>query len=72
MAKIDLVAEVLRRDDHEIIEFLAGEAKAIRATFIGATKTDHPEKIYAIAADLMLLTSVLAELDRRNKERGLQ
>lgn len=70
--KINLIAEVLKHDDHEIIEFLSDEAKAIRATFLSAVKENNPEKIYAVAADLEILNSVLMGLDRRNKERGLQ
>ena len=70
--KINLIAEVLQHDDPEIIEFLSDEAKAIRAVFLNATKENAPEKIYAIAADLEILNSVLLGLDRRNKERGLQ
>lgn len=72
MPKINLIEEVLKRDEHEIIEFLSGEAKAVRATFLNAMKENQPEKIYAVAADLEILNSVLSALDRRNKERGLQ
>ena len=70
--KINLITEILQHDDHEIIEFLSDEAKAIRATFLSAVKENSPEKIYAIAVDLEILNSVLLGLDRRNKERGLQ
>lgn len=72
MPKINLIAEVLKRDEPEIIDFLSDEAKAIRATFLGAVKENHPEKIYAIAADIEILNSVLIELNRRNKERNIQ
>lgn len=72
MAKISILAEIMNHDEPEIIEFAAGEAKAIRATFLAATKANAPEKLYAITVDLEILTNILTELDRRNKERGLQ
>jgi hypothetical protein len=70
--KINLIAEVLKHDEPEIIDFLSDEAKAIRATFLGAVKENQPEKIYACAADIEILNSVLIELNRRNKERNIQ
>lgn len=72
MAKLNILAEIMRHDDPEIIEFAADEVKAIRAVFLSATKENAPEKIYAVAADLEILTSILIALDRRNKERTLK
>ena len=68
--KINLAAEVLRHDDADIIEFLADEAKAIRAAFNAAQKSERPELLYVIRADLEILTAVLNELDKRNKLRA--
>lgn len=70
--KINIIAEVLKHDDPEIIDFLYDESKAIRATFLNALKDNHPEKIYAVAADLEIMNSVLQELNRRNRERNIQ
>ena len=72
MAKINLVKEILQHDDDEIIEFLAEEASAIKATYLKAAKVNTPEALYSIAADITILHSVLSQLDRRNKERKLQ
>lgn len=72
MAKISILAEIMNHDDAEVIEFLAEEAKVVRATFLSATKENAPEKIYAAAADIEILTSILVALDRRNKEHTLQ
>lgn len=68
--KINLAAEVLRHDDADIIEFLADEAKAIRAVFNNAQKSERPELLYVARADLEILTAVLNELDKRNKLRA--
>lgn len=72
MAKINLVAEVLKHDDEEIIEFLAEEAAAVKATYLKAAKSNTPEALYSIAVDITILHSVLSQLDRRNKERRIQ
>lgn len=68
--KINLAAEVLKHDDADIIEFLADEAKAIRATFNNAQKSERPELLYVVRADLEILTAILNELDKRNKLRA--
>lgn len=65
--KINLAAEVLRHDDADIIEFLADETKAIRATFNAAQKANRPELLYVTRVDLEIVTTVLNELDKRNK-----
>lgn len=72
MARINVLAEIMRHDEDEIIEFAAEEVKAIRAVFLGASKENRPEKFYSVAADLEILTSILIALDRRNKEHTLK
>ena len=72
MAKVNILAEIMNHDEREIIEFATEEAKAIRATFLVASKENRPEKFYSVAADLEILTSILVSLDRRNKEHTLQ
>lgn len=68
--KINLAAEVLRHDDADIIEFLADETKAIRAAFNAAQKANRPELLYVARVDLEIVTTVLNELDKRNKLRA--
>lgn len=70
MAKINLVEDILKHDDADIIEYLAEEAKVIRATFNSAQKANRPELLYVARVDLEILTVVLNELDKRNKLRA--
>ena len=72
MAKVSILAEIMRHDDPEIIEFAADEAKAIRAVFLSASKENAIEKFYSVAADLEILTSIIVAMDRRNKEHTLK
>lgn len=72
MAKIDLVAEVLKHTDDEIIEYLANEARAVRKTWKNAIETGDPNRVYAGAADLEIIITVLIAMDRRNENRDIQ
>lgn len=70
MARINVAADILKHNDEEIIEYLAEEAKAIRATFNAAQKVNRPELLYVTRVDLEIITNVLIELDKRNKLRA--
>lgn len=70
MARINVAADILKHSDEEIIEFLAEEAKAIRATFNSVQKDNRPELLYVTRVDLEIITNVLIELDKRNKLRA--
>jgi uncharacterized protein YqeY len=70
MSRINVAADILKHSDEEIIEYLAEEAKAIRATFNAAQKANRPELLYATRVDLEIITTVLNELDKRNKLRA--
>lgn len=70
MARINLAEDILKHDDADIIEYLAEEAKVIRAAFNNAQKTNRPELLYVARVDLEILTVVLNELDKRNKLRA--
>ena len=70
MARINVAVDILKHSDEEIIEFLAEEAKAIRATFNSAQKDNRPELLYVTRVDLEIITNVLIELDKRNKLRA--
>lgn len=72
MARINLPLEVLKHDQDEIIEFLAAQAKDIRATFRNAVNSGKIEMLLTTLVDVELLTEILVELDRRNKEHTLK
>ena len=71
MAKINLTEEVLKHSDDEIIEYLSNVSKGIRSAFRRAIESDDPNLLYITHTDVEIITTVLAALDRRNKERGL-
>ncbi len=71
MAKINLTEEVLKHSDDEIIEYLSNVSKGIRSTFRRAIESDDPNLLYITHTDVEIITTILAALDRRNKERGL-
>lgn len=71
MARIDLTEEILRHTDAEIIDYLASEARAVRAAFKKALESGDPQKIFAVSADLTILTNIIVALDKRNKENDV-
>lgn len=71
MAKINLTEEVLKHSDDEIIEYLSNVSKGVRSTFRRAIESDDPNLLYITHTDVEIITTILAALDRRNKERGL-
>lgn len=72
MARINLPLEVLNHDQDEVIEFLAAQAKDVRATFRNAVNSGRTEMLLTTLVDVELLTEILVELDRRNKEHTLK
>lgn len=72
MAKIDIVSEVMKHDDHEIMEFLLEEISAVRTSYTKAYKENNSDYLYGVSRDIAIIWGVLKEIDRRNKERGLQ
>lgn len=72
MAKINVLEDILKHDQDEVIEYLADEAKAIRAVMRNAIKANTPEIAYTALADIEILTNLLVELDRRNKMHTLK
>lgn len=71
MAKINLVNDILRHDNNEIIEFLADEVGRIRLATTHAVEEQNPEYAYAVKGNLEIVYGVLKELNRRNKEKAL-
>lgn len=72
MAKIDIVSDVMRHEDHEIMEFLLEEISAVRTSYTKAYKENNADYLYGVSRDIAIIWGVLKEIDRRNKERGLQ
>lgn len=71
MAKINLVDEILKHDDEEIIEFLYDKMKQIRALYLSSAEANQPEVLYAAGENVDLVTDVLRKLNRRNEEKAL-
>lgn len=72
MEKIDLVAEVMRHNDKEIIDFLNSTVSTMRGDFIKASKAQRPELLYGLSTNLDIVYGVISALDRRNKEHSLK
>jgi len=73
MAEINIVDEIMRHTDDEIISFLSKKASGIARTYDIAQK-DEPRPEYLMLEDenVKLVRDVLRAMDRRNKERSLQ
>lgn len=72
MARINLTNEILNHTDAEIIEYAAEVLRECRTIMNSAKKDKNSELMYAMTTPIAIVHSVLAELDRRNKERSLQ
>lgn len=72
MAKIDIVSDVMRHEDHEIIEYLMEELFSIRAAYNQALKEKDSNYLYGVSSDVETVYRVLQAMNRRNKERSLQ
>lgn len=68
MAKIDLVNEVLRHTDEEIIEYLYGLAATIYRQY---NNVENPTMLLSAFGDVKQIYAVLQVLNRRNKEKSL-
>ena len=63
MAKINLVDEVLKHTDEEIIEYLYGLAANIHRQYIGV---DDPQWLLAVGGEVDQMYAVLRGLKQRN------
>lgn len=71
MDKINLVDEILKHSDAEIIDFLANEMATVKRIYTRATKEGKPELLYIASTNLDDIYNVLNALDRRNKENDV-
>lgn len=69
---IDLIKEILKHDDDEIVAFLASELTEIRRVYNRATKEKSPELLYMAAPNLDDVYKIVLALNRRNEERKLK
>lgn len=69
---INLVEEVLKHNDEEIIEYLATIVAGIRAVHMTAAKNQDPAFLYTATGDVSEAYAILKALDRRNKEHKLK
>ena len=70
-SSINLVDEILKHSDAEIISFLASEMAGIDKIMRDAVKDSTPEKVYMADSSIDLVTRVLRALDNRNKENDV-
>lgn len=72
MAKINPVKEITEHTDAEIIEYLASKMSTVQMLYRRASEANTPEKLYTANDTIELVSSVLAELNKRNKEHIVQ
>ena len=69
MAKIDIVEEVLKHSDAEIIEYLYGLIANVRRSYNGVI--DNPLYLLEHSGEIDQIYYVLKALDNRNKENDV-
>ena len=69
MAKINLVDEVLKHTDDEIIEYLYGLASYLRRQYNSA---EDPQRLLTASGEVEQLYAVLKGLKQRNDSRNAQ
>ena len=72
MASINLIDEIMRHSDDEIIAYLANELTEIKRVYVKATKENAPELLYMAAPNLNEVYAIVNALNRRNEERKLK
>ncbi len=69
MSKINLIDDIMRNTDDDIIEFLTEEVGRIRMAYNNALQEKSPELIYASRTNLEIVYGVLKALRSRNAEK---
>lgn len=70
MEKIDLIDEIMKHTDDEIIKFLSDKMTDIRRTYSAVESTgEHIELLLTEMGDIDLVYDVLKALNRRNAEK---
>lgn len=69
MSKINLVDDIMKNTDDDIIEFLTDEMGKVRMTLVNSVSNNAPELVYTTKADVELVYGVLKALRDRNAEK---
>ena len=70
MEKINLLQEILKHNDDEIIAYLYDKMSDVRRLYADVQSTgDHPELLYTAAPVIETMHDVLRALNRRNAEK---
>ena len=69
MSKINLIDDIMKNTDDDIIEFLTEEVGRIRMAYINASEVNSPELIYMSRNNLEIVYGVLKALRSRNAEK---
>ena len=72
MAKINLINEVLKHSDPEIIEYLANLMARVKVAHEQALKEDKPHALYACSTTVLTVSEVLSAVNKRNKQKSGQ
>lgn len=71
MPKIDLVEEILKKDEPDIIDFLKDLTQTIRHDYMMAAKENNSNLLWASTYKVTMLSEILKALDKRNKEHSV-
>lgn len=68
---INLIEEIMKHPDADIIEFLYKKMCEARVAFNEAREYDDPAIMYTAYDNIVLVIGVLDKLNRRNREKAL-
>lgn len=69
---VNLIEDVLKHKDDEIIDHLYKTMNGIVKNYGSAAEKSAPELLYANLGDIVMVTQILKAMDRRNKDRLAQ
>lgn len=69
---VNLIEDVLKHKDEEIIEHLYRTMNGIIKNYSSAAEKSSPELLYANLGDIVMVTQILKAMDKRNKDRLAQ
>lgn len=68
MAKINLIDEILKHDEEEIVEYLYGLLSAIYREY---ASVDDPTHLLKVSGQVVMAYSTLKAMNDRNKEKAV-
>lgn len=69
MPKIDLVGEILKKDDADIIDFLRDLTQSIRHDYALAVRENNSNLLWTSAYKVTMLSEIVKAMDKRNKDK---